>query len=103
MYTIPAVDESIGLLGASKVFAKLNTNREFWKICLDETMHRLTTFLTLFGQFAFNRLAFGISSAPDIFTRRMRNLLGNIEDVICHMDDILIHGNDFDGVTKLSD
>ena len=95
---MPAVDESIGLIGASKVFSKLDSNSEFWQICFDETM--LTTFLTPFGRFAFNRLPFGISSARKIFARMVGKLLGDIEDVICHMDNIHIHGKDFDSHYK---
>ncbi|GFS06428.1 Pol polyprotein [Elysia marginata] len=41
-----------------------------------------------------NRLPFGISSAPEIFQRRMSEILKDIDGVICHMDDILIHSSD---------
>ena len=40
-----------------------------------------------------NRLPFGISSAPEIFQRRMTDILKNIDGVICHMDDILVHAS----------
>ena len=54
----------------------------------------LTTFITPHGRFCFNRLPFGISSAPEVFQRTMSEILGDLEGagVICHMDDILIHG-----------
>ncbi|GFS10775.1 Pol polyprotein [Elysia marginata] len=41
-----------------------------------------------------NRLSFGISSAPEIFQRRISEVLKDIDGVICHMDDILIHLSD---------
>ena len=41
--------------------------------------------------FVFNKLPFGISSAPEIFQRRMNDLSG-LPGVLCHVDDILIYG-----------
>ena len=54
----------------------------------------MTTFITPFGRFCFNRLPFGISSAPEIFQRTMTGILQGLEGIVCHMDDILVHGVD---------
>ncbi|GFR97250.1 Pol polyprotein [Elysia marginata] len=54
----------------------------------------LTTFLTPFGRFCMNRPPFGVSSAPETFKRRVSEILKDIDGVICHMDDILIHSSD---------
>ena len=62
------------------------------QIPLDEESRLLTTFVTPFGRFCFKRLLFGISSAPEIFQRRMTELLGDIVRVQVIIDDILIHG-----------
>ena len=53
----------------------------------------MTTFITPFGRYHFNRLPFGITSAPEHFQRRMSALLRDLEGVICLIDDILIYGN----------
>ena len=87
-----SVDESLAMLGESKVFTKLDANSGFWQIPLDEESKLLTTFITPFGRFCFNRLPFGISSAPEIFQRTMSDILEGLDGVICRMDDILIHG-----------
>jgi len=42
IYPIPAVDESIGLLGASITFSKLNANSGFWKIHLEKESRNLS-------------------------------------------------------------
>ena len=94
VYPMPTVDESIALLGGSKIFTKLDANSGFWQIDLCSESRKLTTFLTPFGRFAFNRLPFGISSAPEIFSRAMSRLPCDIENVACHMDDVLVHGKD---------
>ena len=87
-----SVDESLAMLGESHVFTKLDANSGFWQIPLDEDSKLLTTFVTPFGRFCFNRLPFGISSAPEIFQRTMSDILEGLDGVICQMDDILIHG-----------
>ena len=50
----------------------------------------LTTFITPFGRYCFNKLPFGISSAPEHFQKRMSNILKGINGVVCQMDDVLV-------------
>ena len=42
--------------------------------------------------FRYNRLPYGISSAPGIFQRTMETLLQGIANVVVYLDDILITG-----------
>ncbi|XP_033182278.1 uncharacterized protein LOC117152964 [Anabas testudineus] len=67
-------------------------NKGFWQIPLDKDSAKLTTFITPFGRYYFNRLPFGISSAPEIFQREMNNLLKDHEGVAAFMHDIIIYG-----------
>jgi len=64
---MPSVNESLAKLGKGCFFTKLNANSGFWKLPLDEESNLLTTFVTPFGCYCFNRLPFGICSAPEIF------------------------------------
>ena len=89
-----SVDDSLAKLSGSKIFTKLDANSGFWQIPLDMSSRTLTTFITPFGRFCFNLLPFGISSAPEIFQRTMSQILENMEGVVCHMDDLLVHGKD---------
>ena len=52
----------------------------------------LTVINTHKGLFQYNRLPFGISSAPAIFQRVMDTLLSDIPGVIVYLDDVLITG-----------
>lgn len=91
VHPMASVDDSLAQLGASKIFSKLDANSGFWQVKLSEKSKLLTTFLTPFGRFCYNRLPFGISSAPEIFQRAMSCILENVSGVICHMDDIVVH------------
>ena len=51
----------------------------------------LTTFITPFGKYAFRRLPFRITSAPEIFQRKMAETLAGLEGTEIFMDDILVH------------
>lgn len=82
------------MLTGAKVFTKLDTTSSFWQIPLSEESSLLTTFITPFGQYAFNRLPFRISSVPEHFQRRMSQMLEGCEGVVCHADDIVVHGED---------
>ena len=81
-------------MAGATVFSKLDANCGFWQTPLDEQSRSLTTFITPFGRYCFNKLPFGISSAPEHFQRRMNEILAGQEGVLCHMDDILIFGQD---------
>ncbi|GFO19765.1 Pol protein [Plakobranchus ocellatus] len=93
VHPLSSVDEDLARLSGSKIFTKLDARSGFWQMPLDQQSRLLTTFLTPFGRFCMNRLPFGISSAPEIFQRRMSEILRDIDGVICHMDDILIHAS----------
>lgn len=93
-HPLPSVEYTLNLLTGAKYFSKLDANSGFWQIPLDEKSSYLTTFITPFGRFRFLRLPFGISSAPEHFQRRMMQLLEKTPGTVCHMDDILIWGND---------
>lgn len=78
----------------AKLFTKLDACSGFWQIPLACESALLITFITPFGRYCFNRLPFGISSAPEHFQRRMSEMLEGFEGVLCHVDDVLVFGRD---------
>ncbi len=61
----------------------------FWQIPLHSESSLLTTFITVFARYCFKRLPFGISIAPEIFQRKMNELLGDFDEVAVYMDDLV--------------
>ena len=94
VHPLPKVDETLAQLAGATVFSKLDANSSFWQIPLDESSRSLTMFITPFGRYRFNKLPFGIFSAPEHFQHRMNEILARQEGVLCHMDDVLIFGQD---------
>ena len=96
VYPMASVDESLSKLAISKIFTKLYAKSGYWQIPLSEDSRKFTTFVTPFGRCQFNRLPFGINSASEIFQSTVSQILGDLEGVTCHMDDVLIHAADQD-------
>ena len=72
------------------VFSKLDANCGFWHIPLEEKSKHLTTV----GRYYFNKLPFGICSAPELFQRSMSELLAGREGVLCYIDDVIVFSSD---------
>ena len=91
-HMLPSREDIAPRLAESKVFMTLDAASGFWQIPIDEDSQLFTTFITPFGRFAFCRLPFGISSAPEIFQCKMSTLLEGLDGVEVIMDDIRVHG-----------
>ena len=93
VHPLPKVDETLAQLSGATIFSKLDANSGFWQIPLSEESRPLTTFMSPFGRYWFNKLPFGISSAPELFQKRMSTILRGLEGVVCQMDDVLVFGH----------
>ena len=71
VHPLPKVDDTLSQLAGATVFTKLDANIGFWQVKLDERSKDLTTYITPFGRFQFNKMPFGIANAPEHFQRRM--------------------------------
>ncbi len=92
-FVLPTLEDIAPELVASTVYSTLDASSGFWQLPLDPESSKLTTFLSPFGRFCFRRLPFGITSAPEIYQRRMERLLEGLTGVKTVMDDILVYGN----------
>ena len=92
LHQMPTVDEVLGQVSGAQVFSKLDANSGFWQVPLGPDSQLLTTFITPFGRYCFQKIPFGITSAPDIFQKRMSEILDGLDGVVCLIDDMLIFG-----------
>ena len=91
-YPLPKVDNTLAQLIGAKIFTKLDASSGFWQVLLSPSSRLLTTFITPVGRYCFNKLPFRISSAPELFQRRMTEILAGLPGAVCQMDNILIFG-----------
>ena len=91
-YPLRTVEEVAATLAEARVFSTLDATSGFYQIRLAEESTRLTTFNTPFGRFKFERLPFGLVSAPEIFQRAMTEMFEDIEKYELIVDDLLVWG-----------
>ena len=63
-YPLPTVQDVTSRLTNAKVFTVLDAKSAFWQVNGSDIFSLYTTFSTPFGRFQWQRMPFGISSAP---------------------------------------
>ena len=91
-YPIPKTEDLYAALAGGEEFTKLDLNQAYQQIQLDDDSKRYVTINTHKGLFRYNRLPYGVSSAPGIFQRTLENVVQGIPNVLVRVDDILITG-----------
>lgn len=94
-YPLPLIADILDSVSGSKYFSKLDLQSGFHQIKIKEIDRNKTAFRTPQGFFEFNKLPFGIKSAPACFARLMAFVLReHLEKKICfvYIDDVLILG-----------
>ncbi|XP_056000230.1 uncharacterized protein K02A2.6-like [Ostrea edulis] len=91
-YMLPNLDDIAPKLTGAQYFSKLDASSGFYQIPLDSDSCELTTFITPMGRYCFKSVPFGITSAPEIFQRKMTELLKNLKGTEVIIDDIIIYG-----------
>ena len=66
-YPNPKTEDLLPTLDGGQKFTKLDMSQAYQKLELDEESQKFTTINTHKGLYQYNRLPFGISSAPGIF------------------------------------
>ncbi|GFS16096.1 polyprotein [Elysia marginata] len=91
-YPLPTKDDLLLKLQGGKRFTEIDLSNAYNQIALDEQSKMYTTINTHKGLYQYNRLVFGISSAPSIFQRTLECLLQDIDNCVCYIDNIYLTG-----------
>ena len=91
-FPLPRVEDILATLGGSDVFSKIDLRWAYLQMELEEESKVLATINTHKGLYRYNRLAFGIASAPAIWQKTIERVLEGIPKTQCLLDDIIVAG-----------
>jgi hypothetical protein len=91
-YPIPKLDDLYTKLAGGKTFTELDLSHAYEQMLVDENSKEFLTINTHKGLYRYNRLPYGVVSAPDIFQRMMEGLLHGIPHVGVLLVNVLITG-----------
>ncbi|KAK8767019.1 hypothetical protein V5799_006200 [Amblyomma americanum] len=89
-YPLPKMGDIFASLKGGYWFSKLDLHEAYCHIPLDDQARQVAVLNTHKGLFAYNRLPYGIASAPAIFQRKMEEILKNVPGTQAFLDDVLI-------------
>ena len=92
-YPLPTIDELAEFFAGSRFFSKIDLRWGYLQVKLHESWRHLTSMITPFGLYEWQRLPFGLcSSAPSSFQKIIAELINGIPGVKNLVDDIIICG-----------
>lgn len=91
-YPLPNINDLFDMLGKSMYFTTLDLASGYHQIEVDKEDRAKTAFSTPFGHYEFNRMPFGLKTAPATFQRAMDNVLRGLQGLHClvYLDDVII-------------
>ena len=92
-YPLPVPEDLFARLNGGAHFAKLDLSDAYLQIEVDDMSKELLTINTHRGLYQYNRLPFGVKSAPAIFQQIMDTMLAGLPGVAAYLDDIIIKGS----------
>ena len=101
-YPLPTPEDLFATLAGGQKFSKLDLSHAYQQVLLEEGSRKYVTINTHKGLYHYNRLPFGVASAPAVFQHLMEQILQGLPGVACYLDDVLITGrNDQDHLKHL--
>ena len=91
-YPLPWIEDIFAKLSNGKMFSKLDLRQAYLQLECEDRLKELLTINTHRGLYCYNRLLYGISSAPAIWQRPIDQILQGIPGVQCILDDVVITG-----------
>lgn len=88
-HPIPKPEVIFASLSGGQLFTTLHLSQVYQQLMLNEESKEMVTVITHLGLYRYNRLLFGVASAPAIFQWTMDQLLYGLPGVKCYIDDII--------------
>lgn len=87
---MPNPESIFAKMSGKKYVSKIDLSKGYWQVPMERQSKQLTAFTTPVGLFQFTTMPFGLVNAPATFSRLMRKLLQDMDDVDNFIDDIMV-------------
>ncbi|VDL83597.1 unnamed protein product [Nippostrongylus brasiliensis] len=91
-YPLPVPEDIFASLNGGTVFSQIDLSDAYLQIELSDEAKKKVVINTHRGLFQYNRLPFGIKTAPGIFQQIMNKMVSGLRGVATYLDDILVCG-----------
>lgn len=91
-YPLPRIEDIYASLGGGTLFSVIDLRHAYLQMEVEEQSRPFLTINTTRGLYQYQRLPYGVASAPAIWQRAMDQILQGIPGVFCYLDDIIITG-----------
>ena len=95
-YPLPRIEDIFAKLAGGQKFTKIDLRQAYHQMEVHEESKKYLTINTNQGLYQYDRLVFGITSAPAIWQRSMDQVLEGVKGTSCILDDMIITGKDDD-------
>jgi hypothetical protein len=94
-YPLPKPNDLFVALNGGNQFSKIDFSEAYLQVELDDDSKDLLVINTHKGLFHYNRLSFGVASAPSIFQKIMDQMLAGLDGTVCYLDDIIVTDHNY--------
>ncbi|XGW15781.1 hypothetical protein V3C99_001322, partial [Haemonchus contortus] len=91
-YPLPIPEDIFASLNGGTIFSQIDLSDAYLQLELSEESKKKVVINTHKGLFRYNRLPFGIKTAPGIFQQVMNKMVTGLQGVATYLDDILVSG-----------
>ena len=97
-YPLPRMDQLLDDLGGTAYFTVLDSRSAYWAVEVEPEDRPKTAFTDGHRLYHFNRLPFGLATAPSTFQRTMNMILASVlgKHTLAYLDDIVVYSKSFD-------
>uniref|UniRef100_A0A7I4XT76 RNA-directed DNA polymerase n=1 Tax=Haemonchus contortus TaxID=6289 RepID=A0A7I4XT76_HAECO len=91
-HPLPTAEDVFTKLNGGTVFSQIDFADAYLQVEVDDDSKELLTINTHRGLYRYNRLPFGVKSAPGIFQQIIDSMISGLNGVAAYLDDVIVTG-----------